>query len=158
MAIKVLFILGCGATCDNKLYDGGRSPHTADGRAGFANFTVAAAKHYAELYPGGVAFELWNGEPPLLPTHNVRAWRVHPGARTPPCLCQCQGASCPACMRLTRWFMRAEPMNSWTDPRPGTLTPPNDGDLPPFNHLAIETGAALRARAPGTTSHGRWGH
>jgi hypothetical protein len=88
----------------------------------------------------------------------VRAWRVHPGARTPPCLCQCQGASCPACMRLTRWFMRAEPMNSWTDPRPGTLTPPNDGDLPPFNHLAIETGAALRARAPGTTSHGLWSH
>ena len=61
--IKVLIILGGCGGCDNPLYN----VSTAEGRQGFANYAVAVSRHYEDLYPGGVALELWN-EP-------VNSWR-----------------------------------------------------------------------------------
>lgn len=56
--VKVLFILGgCGPDCANPLYPGVETPQ---GRAAFTRFAVAAAQHFDSLYPGGVAYELWN--------------------------------------------------------------------------------------------------
>ena len=56
--VKVLWILGgCGPPCNNPLYS---AVDTLEGRAAFAAFAVAAALHFEQLYPGGVALELWN--------------------------------------------------------------------------------------------------
>ena len=54
--IRVLFILDYG----NRLYDDGLPPSTASGRAAFAAFAGAAARHFR----GRAAWEIWN-EPNL---------------------------------------------------------------------------------------------
>jgi len=54
--IRVLFILDYG----NKLYEGGLPPSTETGRAAFAAFAGAAARHFR----GRAAWEIWN-EPNL---------------------------------------------------------------------------------------------
>jgi hypothetical protein len=46
---------------NNHLYDGGQSPRTDEGRAAFARYAAAAARHYRGQ---GVIFEIWN-EPNL---------------------------------------------------------------------------------------------
>ncbi len=55
--IRPLFILDYG----NRLYDGGRAPHTDEGRAAFCQFAGAAAKRFAGK---GILWEIWN-EPNL---------------------------------------------------------------------------------------------
>ncbi len=55
--MRLIFILDYG----HPRYDGGRSPHTAEGRAAFARFAAAAARHYRGQ---GVVWEIWN-EPNL---------------------------------------------------------------------------------------------
>jgi hypothetical protein len=52
----------------NKLYDEGRSPHTAEGRAAFARWTAAAAQHFRGR---GILWEIYN-EP------NIRFWTPYP--------------------------------------------------------------------------------
>ena len=54
--IKVLVILGGCGGCDNPLYN----VSTTFGRQGFVNYTKTVASHLEELYPGGIALELWN--------------------------------------------------------------------------------------------------
>jgi hypothetical protein len=54
----------------NRLYDGGASPHTDDGREAMARWVVAAAKHFAGK---GIIFEMWN-EP------NIGFWKPRPNA------------------------------------------------------------------------------
>ena len=55
--IRVLFILDYG----NRLYDGGQAPRSQEGRAAFAKWAAAAAKHFAGR---GIIWEIWN-EPNL---------------------------------------------------------------------------------------------
>lgn len=63
--IRILFILDYG----NPLYDNAMAPYTDEGRAAFARFASAAAKHYAGK---GILWEIWN-EPNILPF-----WRPKP--------------------------------------------------------------------------------
>ncbi|HEX8916668.1 MAG TPA: cellulase family glycosylhydrolase [Humisphaera sp.] len=51
--LRPLFILDYG----NPLYDGGRPPHSPEGRAAFARWAAAAAKQFAGR---GVTWEIWN--------------------------------------------------------------------------------------------------
>jgi len=53
LGIRCLFILDYG----NRLYDDNLSPHSEEGRAAFARFAGAAAKHFAGK---GVLWEIWN--------------------------------------------------------------------------------------------------
>jgi hypothetical protein len=53
LGIRCLFILDYS----NRLYDDNLSPHTDEGRAGFARFAGAAAKHFSGK---GVLWEIWN--------------------------------------------------------------------------------------------------
>ncbi len=66
--IRPMFILDYG----NRLYDGGRSPHTAQARAAFARFAAAAAAHFRGQ---GVVWEIWN-EPNI-----VQFWKPEPDAQ-----------------------------------------------------------------------------
>ena len=50
--IRVLFILDYG----NEIYEGGFPPATDEGRAAFASFAGAAARHFR----GRAAWEIWN--------------------------------------------------------------------------------------------------
>lgn len=56
-SIRILFILDYG----NPLYDYGFPPHSPEGRAAFARFAAAAARHYRGK---GIIWEIWN-EPNL---------------------------------------------------------------------------------------------
>ncbi len=51
--IRLLFILDYS----NAMYDENLSPHTEEGRAGFARWAAAAAKHFAGK---GILWEMWN--------------------------------------------------------------------------------------------------
>lgn len=62
--LKALFILDYG----NSLYDGGLSPHSDEGRAAFARWAAASAKHFAGK---GYLWEIWN-EP------NIHFWKPKP--------------------------------------------------------------------------------
>jgi hypothetical protein len=62
--IRAIFILDYS----NKLYDGGVSPHTEEGRGAMARWAVAAARHFAGR---GFVFEMWN-EP------NIQFWKPRP--------------------------------------------------------------------------------
>ncbi|MCL5743969.1 MAG: glycoside hydrolase family 5 protein [Acidobacteria bacterium] len=53
IGIRCLFILDYG----NRLYDNNLSPHTDEGRAAFAGFAGAAARHFAGK---GIFWEIWN--------------------------------------------------------------------------------------------------
>jgi hypothetical protein len=64
--IRAIFILDYS----NKLYDGGVSPHTDEGREAMARWAVAAARHFAGK---GIIFEMWN-EP------NIGFWKPGPNA------------------------------------------------------------------------------
>jgi hypothetical protein len=64
--IRLLFILDY----QHRLYDGGVSPHTDEGRTAFANFAAASAAHYAGK---GILWEIWN-EP------NISFWKPKPNA------------------------------------------------------------------------------
>jgi hypothetical protein len=64
---RPLFILDYG----NRLYDGGRAPHTEAGRAAFVRFAAAAAEHFRGK---GVLWEIWN-EPNL-----AQFWKPEPNA------------------------------------------------------------------------------
>lgn len=65
--IRCLFILDYA----NRLYDNDLAPHTDEGRAAFAKWAGAAARHFAGK---GIIWELWN-EPNL-----VQFWRPVPNA------------------------------------------------------------------------------
>lgn len=67
LGIRCLFILDYS----NRLYDDGLSPHTDEGRAAFAHFAAAAAKHFAGQ---GVLWEIWN-EPNI-----GQFWKPKPSA------------------------------------------------------------------------------
>ena len=62
--IRLLFILDY----ENRLYDEGKSPYTDEGRAAFARWAAAAARHYAGR---GIIWEIWN-EP------NIFFWKPKP--------------------------------------------------------------------------------
>jgi hypothetical protein len=62
--MRAIFILDYS----NKLYDGGVSPHTEEGRGAMARWAVAAARHFAGR---GFVFEMWN-EP------NIQFWKPRP--------------------------------------------------------------------------------
>jgi hypothetical protein len=65
--IRAVFILDYA----HRLYDGGLSPHSDDGRAAFARWAAAAAKHFKGR---GVLWEVWN-EP------NIKQfWKPQPNA------------------------------------------------------------------------------
>src|SRR5689334_19673408 len=65
--IRAVFIL----YYSHRLYDDGLSPHTDDGRAAFARWAAAAAKHFQGR---GVLWEIWN-EP------NIKQfWKPQPSA------------------------------------------------------------------------------
>lgn len=64
LKLRAYFILDYG----NRLYDGGLSPHTDDGRAAFCTFVAAAMKHFQGR---GVVWEMWN-EP------NIDFWKPKP--------------------------------------------------------------------------------
>jgi hypothetical protein len=65
--IRAIFILDYS----NRLYDGGVSPHTNEGRAAMAAWAVEAVKHFARK---GVVWEMWN-EP------NIKQfWKPKPSA------------------------------------------------------------------------------
>lgn len=51
--IRAVFILDYA----NRLYDGGLSPHTDEGRAAMAAFAVAAVTHFKD---NGIVWEMWN--------------------------------------------------------------------------------------------------
>ena len=67
LGIRCLFILDYG----NQLYDDNLSPHTEEGRAAFARFAGAAAKHFAGK---GILWEIWN-EPNI-----GQFWKPKPSA------------------------------------------------------------------------------
>jgi hypothetical protein len=67
LGIRCLFILDYG----NRLYDDNLSPHTDEGRAAFARFAGAAAKHFAGK---GILWEIWN-EPNI-----AQFWKPRPSA------------------------------------------------------------------------------
>lgn len=52
----VIFMTGYG----NEVYPGGQPPTSPEAREAFANYAVAAARHYFESYPGRVVHEIWN--------------------------------------------------------------------------------------------------
>ena len=54
--IRPIFILDYS----NKMYDGDLSPATDEGRAGFAKWAAAAAKHFAGR---GIVWEMYNLTP-----------------------------------------------------------------------------------------------
>jgi hypothetical protein len=64
--IRAIFILDYS----NRLYDGGASPHTDEGREAMGRWAVAAARHFAGK---GIVFEMWN-EP------NIGFWKPKPNA------------------------------------------------------------------------------
>ena len=64
-SLRPLFVLGYV----NPLYDNGTSPHTEAGRRAFANWAVAAAKHFANR---GVLWELYNKP------NDSRYWQPQP--------------------------------------------------------------------------------
>jgi polysaccharide biosynthesis protein PslG len=66
LGLRAYFILDYG----HRLYDGGLSPHTDEGRAGFCAFVKAAMQHFAGR---GIVWELWN-EP------NISFWKPKPNA------------------------------------------------------------------------------
>jgi hypothetical protein len=65
--VRALFILDYS----NRLYDGGLSPHTDEGRSAFANWAAAAAVHFKGR---GVIWEVWN-EPNI-----EQFWKPKPDA------------------------------------------------------------------------------
>ena len=67
LGIRCLFILDYG----NRLYDDNLSPHTDEGRAGFARFAGAAAKHFSGK---DILWEIWN-EPNI-----GQFWKPKPNA------------------------------------------------------------------------------
>ncbi len=66
LGLRAYFILDYG----HRLYDGGLSPHTDEGRAGFCTFVKAAMQHFAGR---GIVWEMWN-EP------NISFWKPKPNA------------------------------------------------------------------------------
>jgi hypothetical protein len=64
--LSAIYILDYG----NPLYDGGLAPYTAEGRAAFASFAVAAVEHFAHG-PINILWEMWN-EP------NIGFWKPTP--------------------------------------------------------------------------------
>jgi hypothetical protein len=67
LGIRCLFIFDYA----NRFYDDNLSPHTEEGRAGFARFAGAAAKHFAGK---GILWEIWN-EPNI-----GQFWKPKPSA------------------------------------------------------------------------------
>ncbi|HEX3133613.1 MAG TPA: cellulase family glycosylhydrolase [Planctomycetota bacterium] len=66
LGLRAYFILDYG----HRLYDGGLSPHTDEGRAGFCAFVKATMQHFAGR---GIVWEMWN-EP------NIGFWKPVPNA------------------------------------------------------------------------------